>query len=160
MTLTLKREHTPLFIGFYALCLIVQVAGAYFTDRSVHTWYPTLDKSPLTPPGVWFGIVWTTLYLLMALAATRVSAVIRTLRNRPLAWWAIQLILGLIWSIMFFGNQSVLGGLIIISATIVAVIVTTTLFWRVNAWAGIMMMPLTLWLTLATHLNLYIYLHN
>lgn len=158
--MAMTRKSFLTFLAFYAATLLVQMVGGYFTGLSVQSWYPTLDKSPLTPPGYVFGIVWTMLYFLMAVAATRVHHVIGHLRNRPLAWWAIQLLLGLIWSIVFFGGQSSLSGIIIISATVLAVIVTLVLFWRVDALAGVLLLPLLLWLTLATHLNLYIVLHS
>lgn len=156
----IKRCDITCFLWFYGLTLGIQLLGAYFTALSVNEWYPTLDKSPLTPPGAVFGIVWTILYFLMALAACRVFGRIGTISNRPLRWWLIQLLLGFIWCIVFFGQQSMLAGLIIICCTTLAAIVTTVLFWRRDDLAGLLMAPLVLWLTLATHLNLYIYLHN
>lgn len=156
----IKRHHILAFLVFYALCLLIQVFGSYFTALSVSTWYPTLEKSPLNPPGYVFGIVWTILYILMAVAATRVFAITSTVKCRPLVWWAAQLLLGFIWCIVFFGQQGIFAGFIIISCTVLAAIVTAVLFWRVERLAGVLMMPLILWLTLATHLNLYLYLHN
>jgi tryptophan-rich sensory protein len=158
--MTLKRRHVPIFIYFYLLCFAVQWAGSYFTMLGVHDWYPQLDKSPLTPPGYVFGIAWTILYVLMAASATRAYAVIQRLRSQPFAWWLIQLLLGLLWSVLFFGHHEVLSGLLVISATLFAVLVTAILFWRVDEKAGALMLPLILWLTFASHLNLYIYLHN
>lgn len=84
------------FIGFYAICLLVQFAGSYFTQMSVGSWYLTLDKSPFTPPGYVFGIAWTLLYICMSMAAARIYHRIGTLNNRPMRWWLIQLVAG--WS--------------------------------------------------------------
>ena len=148
------------FLWFYGLCLGVQLGGAYFTQMGVISWYPALERSPLTPPGPVFGIVWSILYALMAWAACRMHGTERSIDNRPLRWWLVQLLLGLLWCIMFFGHGGILAGLIIISANTLAVIVTVVLFWRRNEVAALLMLPLLLWLTLATHLNLYIYLHN
>lgn len=156
----IQRRHIMSFFGFYGACLAVQLVGGYFTTLSVQSWYPTLDKSPLTPPGAAFGIAWSILYFLMALAATRVHCVLGGLRNWPLRWWAVQLALGLLWCIVFFGQQAILPGLIVIAATTLATILAVIYFWRTDALAGLLITPLLLWLTLATHLNLYIYLHN
>lgn len=145
---------------FYALCLLVQAVGGYFTQMSVQDWYPTLYKSPLTPPGMYFGIVWTVLYFLMALAATRVFHKTQTVRCHALRWWLIQLLLGLIWSIMFFGRQQIESGMLIILANLVAIGVTLMFFRRVDRWAGAMIAPLLLWVGFASYLNGFIVLHN
>lgn len=147
------------FAAFYGMALAVQFGGAYFTATSVQDWYLTLERSPLNPPGPVFGIAWTILYFLMALAATR--AYPHTKANRgPLVWWGVQLLLGFLWCVLFFGMRDTLGGLIVIICTTIAVIVTAVRFWRLDSLAGGLMAPLLLWLTLATHLNLYIYLNN
>lgn len=144
----------------YGLCLAVQAAGAYFTAQSVHDWYPTLTKSPLTPPGMWFGIVWTALYFLMALAAAQVWRATGQAMNRPLRWWCIQLLLGLWWSITFFGTRDVRAGLLVLALTWIAVAVTFLKFRRVNRLAGWLMLPLLGWVSFAAYLNFYIFLHN
>lgn len=159
-TLRMNRCNTISFLWFYGLCLAVQLGGSYFTSMGVERWYPALEKSPLNPPGIVFGVVWTLLYFLMAIAATRICIRIGNYTNRAIRWWAIQLLLGFIWCILFFGLQGMLAGLIIICAATLAAIVATVLFWRHDDLAGLLMLPLVLWLTLATHLNLYIYLHN
>lgn len=156
----IQRCDINSFLWFYGLTLGIQLLSSYFTALGVSDWYPALDKSPLTPPGFVFGIVWTLLYALMALAACRVYGCMDKKDKRPLLWWLVQLLLGFIWCIMFFGMQAVLSGLIIICCATLAVIVTVVLFWRTDELAGILMLPLLLWLTLATHLNLFIYLNN
>lgn len=158
--MTITRCTAISFIWFYGACLAAQLGGAYFTAMGVHDWYVPLEKSALNPPGYVFGIAWTLLYFLMAVAAARVCVVTNCRMNRPIRWWTIQLMLGFIWCIFFFGAHDIIGGLIIICATTLAAIVATVLFWRLDALAGLLMLPLVLWLTLATHLNLYIYLHN
>ena len=46
-----------------------------------------LNHSPLTPKGMWFGVAWTILYFLMALAAARIAKISGQWNNRPLRWW-------------------------------------------------------------------------
>ena len=156
----MKRATLRDFILFYALCFTVQAIGGWFTAGSVTTWYPTLHHSRLTPPGYVFGIVWTSLYFLMAVAATRVRGALGSFNNRPLRWWLVQLLLGLVWSILFFGNQAILAGLIIILAMDVAVLLTLRQFWQVDRRAGMLLLPLQAWLLLATYFNSFVYLHN
>lgn len=145
----------------YAFCLLIQLGGGYFTQLGIGSgWYGSLQKSSLTPPGYVFGLTWTTLYLLMALAAARVAHITGQWNNRPLRWWAIQLIGGLVWCIVFFGMRDVENALLIIAFMWVAVLLTVVFFHRVNRRAGWLMLPLLLWVSFATYLNAAILLNN
>lgn len=148
------------FVFFYGLAVIMQCLGNHFTFPNVQTWYPTLNKSPLTPPGMWFGIVWTTLYFLMALAATRVFHITGQLNSRPLRWWYIQLIAGLVWSGVFFHAKHIAGGMAVIAFVWLAVLLAVLQFWRVNRTAGLVMLPLLAWVSFASYLNFYILQNN
>jgi tryptophan-rich sensory protein len=154
-----RRPTLLAFLGFYALCFAVSAAGGYFTQMSVTSWYVTLHKSPLTPPGMVFGIVWTILYLLMALAATRVYGRTGTLRSPALRWWLVQLLMGLIWCEVFFGQREIMAGMQVMLANWLAVAITIALFRRIDRVAAWMMLPLLLWLSFASYLNFYILQH-
>ena len=51
-----------------AVCLGVGALGGLLTATSVSTWYPGLAKPVWNPPSSVFGPVWTTLFVLMAVA--------------------------------------------------------------------------------------------
>ncbi len=154
------KRHVRAFALFYAPCFLVQGIGGWLTQQSVMDWYPSLVKSPLTPPGYVFGIAWSILYLLMALAAARIYVIRGTWRSRSLVWWGMQLLLGLLWSAVFFGQREVMLGLGIIVVSWGAVAWVTWRFWRIERLAGALMLPLLLWVTFATYLNGFIVLHN
>lgn len=147
------QRKVSVFIGFYGLCLIVQLIGGYVTQLSVHDWYQGLAKSELTPPGAVFGITWTILYFLMAVAATCIYLIRNTLRSSSMVWWFIQLILGLIWSFVFFGHREPGLALIVITINWTAVIDTIRKFEKHDSKAALMMCPLLAWLTFAAYLN-------
>lgn len=155
-----QRATIKAFLFFYGLALLVQWGGSYFTFMSVTSWYTTLAKSPLTPPGIYFGIVWTTLYFLMALAATIVWKKTGTFNNRPLRWWYIQLLGGLVWCAVFFGMREIGHGLYVIGFEWVAVLLTLVFFLRVDRRAALLILPLMAWITFASYLNFYIARHN
>ena len=154
------KHRIRTFLAFYAPCFVVQGLGGWITQQSVMSWYPTLTKSALTPPGAAFGIAWTILYVLMALAASRVYTVRGTWRSRSLAWWMIQLLLGLIWSGVFFGNREIELGLAIILVNWAVVAFVTFRFWRIERLAGALMLPLLAWLTFASYLNGFMVVAN
>lgn len=147
--------------GFYAAAFIIQTAGNYFTMQSVGTWYPTIEKSELTPSGYVFGIVWTLLYIMMSIAAWRVvRKEQKGMFSHSLKPWWLQLILGLLWSIVFFGLQNPVLGLAVILLVWLAIIATIARFLCVERIAGFVLVPLGLWATFATYLNLVIVLKN
>lgn len=146
---------------FYATAFVVQFAGNYFTMMSVTTWYTTLEKSILTPPGYVFGIVWTTLYMLMSIAAWRVWRTERAGHFSPtLKLWWLQLILGLLWCAVFFDTRDTQLGMAVIMLNWLAIIATIARFLCVERMAGYLMLPLGLWVSFASYLNAVIVLKN
>lgn len=151
-------------ITIFISILIAQSAGgigSFFTASSVKSWYVDLIKPSLNPPSWVFGPVWLTLYTLMGIAA----ALIWQKRDRSYAKWGlcfygIQLVLNTFWSILFFGMKNPLAALIDIILLLVLIIVATIFFWRVNVWAGVLMLPYILWVSFATYLNYSIWMMN
>jgi translocator protein len=136
-------------------CLAAGGIGSLFTVRSIPTWYPNLKKPRYTPPDQVFGPVWTTLYILMGLSVffiwQRGLAADGVLLAFTLFW--VQLVLNALWSIIFFGLKSKGGGVIIIIVlwfTILATIITS---FQVSVWAGILLIPYIMWVSVATYLN-------
>jgi tryptophan-rich sensory protein len=101
-------EPVPLLIAL-ALPLAVGALGGAATASSVGSWYPTLRKPWFNPPGWVFGPVWTVLYLLMGIALYLVWTGGRSPsgRRRVVAWWSAQLLLNLLWSLVFFGRRAI-----------------------------------------------------
>jgi translocator protein len=134
------------------VCFGAAALGAMFSPG---TWYAQLVKPPLTPPNWVFGPVWTTLYLLMAVAAWRVWSLAGTLSRgaRPLGWFGLQLGLNALWSALFFGLQSPLVALVEIVLLWGAIAVTIAAFGKVSRLAAWLLVPYLTWVSLATYLN-------
>lgn len=140
-------------LGFYAVCFVVQAVGSVITATSVESWYPALEKSTLTPPGYVFGIVWTILYIVMAVAAWRIWRKERTLNSAALRIWLMQLVTGLLWTSTFFGMRMAHEGLVIIACLWMLVLLTLRRFVAIDRLAAGLMVPLLLWVSFATYLN-------
>ena len=56
-----------------AIIIIISLAaggiGAVFTSPAIGAWYAGPEKTIFTPPNWLFGPAWTTLYILMGIAA-------------------------------------------------------------------------------------------
>jgi benzodiazapine receptor len=158
---SLKADLVPL-AAWVGVCLLAGIIGSIFTVQNIPTWYASLAKPDFTPPNWAFGPVWTTLYVLMGVAAFLVwkKAGFRGEGKKALAAFGVQLALNAIWSIVFFGLQSPLYGLLAIVPLWLAIAGTAWLFWKIDARAGWLMVPYLAWVTVASALNYYVWLLN
>lgn len=158
----LTRGQDILGLGvFVALCAAVSGVGGAVTATSVDTWYQTLEKPAFNPPDWVFPVVWTILYLMMAIAGWRVwrRAPIEA-TWRTLAVFALQLAFNLGWSLLFFGAQRIDLALVEIVILLLAIAATAALFWRIDRWAGALLAPYLVWVGYATVLNAALWLLN
>lgn len=139
---------------FIAVSFAAAGIGGAATAASVGSWYPTLVKPTWNPPGWVFGPVWSTLYLLMAIAAWRVwRHVEHPQRRGALAWFFAQLALNALWSVLFFGLRRPDLALAEILVLLAALVVVLVKFWRIDRGAGVLWLPYVAWVGFASVLN-------
>jgi tryptophan-rich sensory protein len=154
------RRIDPVAVAMFGAPLMLGLVGTRFTVPNLGGWYRSLDRPSWTPPGAAFGPVWTTLYLLMGVAGTRVWLARDRRTGRPdvpvlgaLALHAVQLQLNLAWSWLFFDRRRIdlaLADILALDATVAA---TAVAFARVRPEAGALLLPYLAWSTFATVLN-------
>jgi translocator protein len=144
-----------------AVCFGAAAAGSWLTFASLDTWYAGLTKPSLNPPNWVFGPVWSTLYLLMAIAAWLVwQRRERTKVKLPLMLFAAQLALNVAWSGCFFYLQRPGLALADIALLWLSILATMVSFFRVSGVAGASLVPYWLWVTFASYLNFAIWRLN
>ena len=139
-----------------ALVLVCQAAGLIgipFNERALDSWYDGLDKPSFNPPSWVFGPVWTTLYLLMAVAAWLVWRSDDRRRRTALALFGLQLALNAVWSPLFFGARRPGWALAELALLWVAVAATASWFWVIDRRAGALLVPYLAWVSFAAVLN-------
>jgi translocator protein len=144
------------------LSLLAGVLGGLVTRSSVSTWYPTLQKPAWNPPPWVFGPVWTTLYVMMGVAAWLAWRAPESpeLRARAQRLFWLQLALNVLWSYLFFGLRSpplALAEMLLLWA---AIFLTLRAFWRLRPLAGALLVPYLAWVSFATLLTASITLLN
>ena len=144
-------SRRPLLL-FILVTVAIGAAGSLFTQPNIATWYAQLNHPSITPPNWVFGPVWTTLYVLMAVAAWRVWR-ITGLKSVELLAWGLQLALTFAWSAIFFGLHRTGAALVEILLLDLAILYTLLLFWRRDAIAGALLLPYLAWTTFATLLT-------
>ena len=156
-----KRQELFALAGFVVVCLVVSGLGGLATSTSVGNWYQTLEKPPFNPPDWIFAPVWTTLYVLMAVAGWRVWRLPSSLgRKLALVAFGSQLALNLLWSFLFFGLRNIGLGLIEILILLGSIMVTTVVFWRLDRPAGALFLSYVAWVAFAATLNASLWLLN
>jgi tryptophan-rich sensory protein len=145
---------------FYLACFLAAGLGSLFTMVSVGSWYAGLAKPSWNPPGWVFGPVWTVLYALMAVAGWLVWRRGGSESRLALRWFAVQLVLNVGWSAVFFGLQ--MPGLAVLEIVLLWLAIAATLMtsWRVSRLAGILFVPYLLWVSFAAVLNFAIWRLN
>jgi benzodiazapine receptor len=139
-----------------ALAFAVAGIGAAVTAPSIAGWYAGLNRPGFAPPNWLFAPVWSLLYGMMGLAAWLVWRQQR--RNPPGARHALwlygaQLLLNLLWSILFFGLHGIALALADILLLLAAIGLTIRAFGRVSPAAGWILLPYFLWVGFACLLN-------
>ena len=127
--------------------------GIHATLPAVNTWYVTLRKPSWVPSGRAIGMVWTVLYVLMAVAAWLAWREQGVDAWPSLALYAVQLALNALWSVLFFGRRNprtALAEIIVLWASVLATLVA---LWLVTPWAGLLFVPYLAWVTFAANLN-------
>lgn len=163
-TMTSSRERSVAeqigaLAAFAAVTALVAWWGSVVTaGTSESEWFRQLDKPAFYPPDVTFSIVWTILYIMIAVAgwlAWRAGGGAET--TIP---WLIQLALNLGWTLIFFGAQSPAWALPEIAVLLAAAVWTATVFRRFHGVAALAFVPYILWIGFALVLNAAIVVQN
>jgi tryptophan-rich sensory protein len=98
-----------------------------------------------------FGPVWAVLYALMDFAFWRVLALQRQTpwRSLAIAAFAVQLVLNLAWSWVFFGLHSPLAAFVVILLLLALILACILIFRRMDRTSALAMMPYALWVLYA-----------
>lgn len=147
-------------IGWSLTSLAAGAAGALAT-RHAREFYGGLVKPDWAPPGWLFGPVWTTLYLMMGIAAWIVWKEAGW-NGAPaaLSLFLAQLLCNALWSWIFFAWRR--GGLALadILLLIVLIVATALGFARVRPLAALLLLPYLAWVMFATALTLTLWRAN
>ena len=136
-----------------AVILAAVLGSLASTNSGTDSWYLSLNKSELNPPGYVFGIVWPILYVLMMISAFLTYKKVFVVFN-------IQLIFNAAWSWLFFRYQMPLVSLLDIYLLIVMNIYILKLMYHESKIAFLLFLPYVIWISFASYLNLFIVINN
>ncbi len=144
------------------ICELAGAVGSIFTVPAISGWYAGLIKPALNPPNWIFGPVWTTLYLLMGIAAFLVwqKGFERTEVRTALIIFGVQLLLNMAWSAIFFGAHNPAGAFADIVLLWLAILATILTFYKISPVAAYLLLPYILWVSFAGYLNYAVWTLN
>jgi len=148
-------------LGLVFWIVISMAAGLIGSLFMPGEWYASLAKPSWNPPSFVFGPVWTTLYVLMGIAAWLVWRKVG-FSGAPvsLGLFVVQLMLNALWSYLFFGLHRPDLAFVEILALWSVILVVAIGFWRVSTPAGALLLPYLAWVGFASALNLTLWRLN
>ena len=153
-----KINWKVLAVSFLAV-IIVSLIGSSTMNISEESWYKQVRPS-ITPPDIVFPIVWTTLYILIALSIYFVwtSSKTKYQKKMILIVFGINLIANALWTWLFFGLQNTTAGLIDIGIIWLTCILMLMLSYKIDKRAFYMLIPYFLWISFASYFSYLIHI--
>lgn len=148
-------------IASLIICQLAGVIGSVFTTPAISGWYASLEKPAFNPPNWIFAPVWIFLYLLMGVTLYILW------QNLPkkeakiaLVFFAIQLVLNVLWSVVFFGLELPLLAFLEIIILWIFILLTMIKSSRVSKMPVYLLLPYILWVNFAAILNFFLWRLN
>lgn len=156
----MRFKNTLKLVVAVLACELAGFVGSLFTAPSISSgWYGNLVKPEFAPPNWIFAPVWTTLFLMMGVAVWLVwkKGVAEQGVKIALIFFDTQLLLNVLWSVVFFGLRS--PGLAVIEIIFLwfAILVTIVSFAKVSKLSALLLVPYILWVSFAGYLNYEIF---
>lgn len=143
------------------IIIITFVIGSFFSIFTMNNMdtFKELSK-PINVPAIVFPIVWSVLYLLMSISCYIIIESNNREKDKAVIWYAIQLVINSLWSLIFFGFGTYLLSFIWIILLLIAVMIMILKFYNINKVSAYINIPYLLWILFAGYLNLGIYFLN
>lgn len=147
-----KAGIFPIFIAG-TLAIITAVVGGTITV--LDTWYYSLEQPAWAPPDYMFGIIWTAIFAMIAIAGVLAWQKAPTRRDMEvtLGLFALNGFLNLGWSFIFFRMQRPDYALYELVALWLSILVLIVFCGRFSKWSSILLVPYLIWVSIAGALN-------
>ena len=146
-----RSSNKPIYI---AILLSVLVGGIGGAATDIGPWYYQLQKPSWQPPDWLFGPAWTTIYILTSIAGVKAWRRANEVQRRYfLGALLLNLVLNLLWSLIFFASQRpdiALLEVVPLWLSILLMMILVRGYSPVSTW---LMLPYFAWVAFATYLN-------
>ena len=144
-------ENFTALAVFFGASFAAATAGAIFKPGE---WFESLNHPSWRFPNWVFPVVWTPLYILIALSGYFVwreagwsGAAL------PLTVYGVHLVINWAWSWVFFGLRRIDWAMAEVVLLWLSIAATIAVFWPISQTAALMLLPYLGWVTIASVLN-------
>lgn len=106
----MRSGKLPVYAFFFMLSAFAAFFGSIFGVDSNNEWYQNLYKPDIVPPSYVFSVVWSILYVLIAIVGARIYFISKKDHKKGMTLWLAQLAVNALFSPLFFGFQSPILG--------------------------------------------------
>jgi tryptophan-rich sensory protein len=142
------------------LVVIYAIGSGIWTSISPG-WYSSLNRPPWQPPDFVFGLIWPYNFLILGIAAVRVSNSLT--RNEVIVWltcFALSVAAALSWAYNFYVPHNLQLAALSLGATALLTIPMLLLTFRTSIALGFALLPYQIWVAIATTLAWGYYTRN
>jgi translocator protein len=138
-----------------AACAAVLVAGAGMTITELGPWYRSLKQPEWAPPDWAFGVIWTAIFSLTAIAAVTGWRRAPTEKDAStlVGLFAFNGFLNFLWSFLFFKMHRPDWALVEVSLLWFSILLLIIVVKRYSVAAAALLAPYLLWVSVAAALN-------
>ena len=152
-----KNKYLSLFL-ILLITFTASTIGGFTTASFKEPWYSQIILPSFNPPSWVFAPVWTTLYIMMAIAIWKIW--INSLDLRILKLYFVHLFFNGTWSIIFFGFHQIGLALINLIIILIFIILLMKNYFSRDKISFYLMIPYLLWSSYALILNSAIFALN
>ena len=152
-----KNKYLSLFL-ILLITFIPSAIGGFITASFKEPWYSEIILPSFNPPSWVFAPVWTTLYIMMAVAIWKIW--INSFDLKILKLYFVHLFFNGTWSIVFFGFHQIGLALINLIIILIFIILLMKNYFSRDKISFYLMIPYLLWSSYALILNSSIFILN
>ena len=129
--------------------IATSLGGSYYTSKTVRSdWYDCI-RPVIAPPRIVFPIVWTTLYIVLAIA---IGISLRDADSTTVALLhGLNLLLNVYWCKLYFADKRVVAAFVVLLVNLAAAVAIA--FLTRSRVVGYLFIPYIAWLAFASVLN-------
>lgn len=160
----MEKSSRKSFLSLLILILIFEGVSAIIgisTAPGDSPWYAGLAKSPLNPPSYLFGIMWPSLYLLIAIATWLAWNAHNPQKDRfVFILFGAHMLMNWSWNFVFFEFQKIDAAFFLLLAIVTTLLPIIFYYYKIRKTAGILLIPYFVWVCFASYLSGYIFFMN
>jgi len=154
----MKRENIIGYVLSVLSVVVVATLGWVFVDLGMD-WFDGLNKPSEWIPNIVIPLMWTFIYSVSILYLIHLVRKEKD-NKRVISLLVVNGILNVLWCLIFFALNSLLGGLIVIILNLIASVLLLREICKTSELFSYILTVYPLWLSIATCLNLAVWILN